>query len=394
MNVLRTADQRFTRWLTAPEPNAAGRMSLFRILYGLFYLWNVRPLMSFHWRYHQLPATDWHPIPTIRWLNPAPPDVWQMQALDMLLIGSLVFLIAGLRTRWATLMILLSGALLAIIHYSFQGKIDHGGTFMFVYIPAVMLFSRWNSNYSLDAFLKKRATDPKDTHWLYIWPVRVLLILLSFMFFGAGYSKLISGQWLTDPQLFPNLLLTHNVVAIMRDVPPNPLSPIVASIPVLSLALQFSGVLFELFFPLALFNRRLCGFFIAAAVVFHGFNYFFLTINARGLLIVYLMFVDWQRLYERWLPFKRISWPRWLTSPAVIAGLMVAAVGLTLALLTNGNPLVRLLKAQTTWTIATPIGLFLMLKYGLAFLRQDVLGSLRTLLHSSGRATRSAAHPR
>ena len=29
------------RWFTASEPAAAGRMGLFRILFGLFYLWHL-----------------------------------------------------------------------------------------------------------------------------------------------------------------------------------------------------------------------------------------------------------------------------------------------------------------------------------------------------------------
>jgi hypothetical protein len=42
MSLLRSINTRINSWLTDPEVNAAGRMSLFRIIYGVFYLWVTR----------------------------------------------------------------------------------------------------------------------------------------------------------------------------------------------------------------------------------------------------------------------------------------------------------------------------------------------------------------
>jgi hypothetical protein len=370
--MLRSLDQRFTRWLTKPEANAAGHMSLYRIVFGLFYLWNFGSVTGFAGRFEGLTARDWSPVDSIRWLNPAPPTPLTLQVLGVILVIGLALLIIGFQTRLALLTVLISGVLLIGVLYSFQNKIDHSNTFMVAYIPVIMLFGRWNSNYSVDAWLQKRrrgiAVDSQNDSWVYIWPMRAILILLAFMFFGAGYSKVMAGQWLTDPNVMSNTLLAHNVVAVSRGIPANPLNPVLAGIPPVAIALQLSGLAFELCFPLALINHRFRNFFIATSVVFHVFNYFFLTISASPLIIVYLMFVDWQALYERWWPLKSM--------PAVSKQMMIAlAIGFTalVAVLWWGtNPIARIINSHRLWVIATPVSLFFMAKYGIAILRCDI----------------------
>jgi hypothetical protein len=374
MNILRTLDQRFTHWLTNPETNAAGGMSLYRIVYGLFYLWDFGSITAYARRFEGLTARDWNPLDSIRWLNPAPPTTLALHILGVVLIIGLVLLTIGWQTRLSTLVVLVSGVMLTGVLYSFQ-KIDHSNTFIVAYIPVTMLFGRWNSNYSVDAWFKRRrgiTVDPRNDSWIYIWPMRVTLILLAFMFFGAGYSKVMAGQWLTDPNVMSNTLLAHNVVAVGSGRPANPLNPLLAGIPPVALVLQLSGIAFELFFPLALINHRFRNFFIATAIMFHAFNYFLLTVSASPLVIVYLMFIDWQALYDRWWPFKSIT----VQSTRVMIALVIAIPALVTAIWWNTNALSWIVNSQRIWIAAVLIAPFFMVKYGIAVLRHDVIGPL------------------
>lgn len=373
-------DQIVTRWLTRPQSNAAGRLSLFRIVYGLFYLWTT----SYHTRYEMwyggVDRLDWSPIVTFRWLIPTPPDVQLLQVLSFILVFSLALLTLGFLTRWATLSVLITGTILVGIQYSIAGKIDHSNTFLVSYIPAIMLFSRWNALYSVDALLgRDSATSASDSSWEYAWPLRAILLLLSLMFCGSAYLKIMGGQWLTDTQLMSRVLLTHNVVAITRSTPPNPLNPLIAGLPVVPQILQYSGLLFELTFPLALLNDRFRNFYVATAVVFHSFNRYFLTVSATPLLIVYLAFVDWQMLYKR-LKLSKLNLQigQHLSRPALIILSIMIAV-LTTIIWNGTNPLGYIFHGPTMWYLAAIMGLVFMVRYAILIFRQDVVTRFRRL---------------
>jgi hypothetical protein len=235
---------------------------------------------------------------------------------------------------------------------------------MVAYIPAIMLFSRWGSTYSLDALLKGRrgeSVNPRDDSWQYIWPMRAVLLLVALMFLGAGYFKLRGGQWFTDMDLFPRILLSQNAIAAVNSTA-NPLNPVIARIPLIHVPLQFGGILFELLFPLALFNRTVRNLFVSAGLLFHAFNLYFLSINAFAIIIMYLTFVDWQAVYDRWWPFKSGAYLHRLSSPALI-GLTLALAAIVPFLWQEIN-LIRpplgqaLLSPVSIWYLVTPIALF------------------------------------
>jgi hypothetical protein len=365
MSILRSINGAINGWLTAPEVNAAGRMSLFRIVYGLFYLWHVRPL-SYYAVWTEIPGDQWSPIATFAHFNIGRPNPLLFEVAPVVLIASLVLLIIGFRTRLATSLVLISGIFLTGSYYSFTGKVDHADTFLVAYIPAIMLFSRWGSNYSLDALLQEREgrqINASDSSWVYSWPMRAVLLLLALMFFGAGYFKLRAGQWLTDMDLLPRLLTTQNAIAVMRSLDPNPFYPWIANTPWVHIPLQFGGVFFELFFPLTLLSHRLRNLFVSSGVLFHAFNTFFLGINAYPMIIIYLTFVDWQAIYARWWPFHLGKRVKQLPTPALI-GLALLLAGIVPVLWKETN-LLRppgdfggILTPVTIWYFAIPLALY------------------------------------
>lgn len=362
----------FDRWLTAPEPNAAGRMSLFRIVYGVFYLLTLPTLTSYTRLYGSLPAEEWRPVASIRWLNPPPPHPLLLQALPLVLVAALVLLIVGWQTRLATAGVLVAGVVLSAVYYGYYGILEHSDTFLVAYIPAVMLFSRWDRPYSIDALLRQRRgtppVDPHDESWVYIWPLRALLLLLSFLFFGAGLVKLAGGYWLTRMDTLSSFLLDANVAAARTLRAPNPLNPALAGLPWLLIPLQFGAMLFELAFPLSLLNRRLRTFFVAGAVLMHTFILVFMHIEFYSLLIVYMLFVDWQAVLGRWLPAQ--SPLKQTPTPVLIAGSVALAALVTL--LATQVSFAHLLPEYVLSGTAFVVALGCALWSGIAIVRHDL----------------------
>ena len=94
----------FFGWLNAPVANAAGRLGLFRIVYGLFYLWylatqspgmiGITPNSFYEW-----------PITILQgW--PMPPSVAFIENIESLLAGCLVLLTIGCWTRTMNVLVL------------------------------------------------------------------------------------------------------------------------------------------------------------------------------------------------------------------------------------------------------------------------------------------------
>ncbi|MBC7871834.1 MAG: HTTM domain-containing protein [Chitinophagaceae bacterium] len=286
------------RWLTQPEKNAAGRMSLFRIVFGLSYLWFLSGFS--YTALYAVPPTDFAPVALGLWAKTRPSLVF-FNLSEMVLIGALVLLIAGYKTRWMTWIVLITGVILEALRFSY-GKIDHNTQFLIFFIPFFMAFAHWGSHYSLDSLLNKRKgrsnVSAANTSWRYIWPAYVLLLFLAFLYFTAFFYKIVRGNWLVDTQLIATLIREGNLTYSFRTGRENPLNVLLLSVPFLPTVMQWMALAFEGLFPLVLFNKSLRNFFLASAVIFHAFNWFVLNINFMPLIVTYALFIDWQRLYD------------------------------------------------------------------------------------------------
>ncbi len=360
MNVFCWLEERVNAWLTAPEANAAGRLSLFRILFGLTYLWILSPL--YHVELAQIPLIEWQPLTFVEWLFAAPPGPEFYLVIEVLLAVSLVLLVVGFHTRLATLGVLVFGLPLDLLVYSF-GKVSHGSLFLTFYAPLFLLFSHWGSNYSIDSFLRSRHGKPtvnsKDDSWRFYWPARAILVMLALLFLTAGYIKLWGGSWLPRPNFVRDLILQHNLMNVTeRGFPASPFGVLVAQSPLIYEPMRFMAVLFETLFPLALLKRRLQYLFITTAILFHIFNTFALMVLVPHMLIIYGVFVDWQALYERFWPKKLTLIPLMerLSTPVLIT--TITGLALLVGLLWNGSTFLRPILASINpfliWVIVTP----------------------------------------
>lgn len=346
------------RWLTQPEDHAAGRLGLYRIVFSLFYLWRLSG--SNLTDLGHASTVGWKPIFVDRFLTGAPPAGFFEIALFGL-VFSLVLLLIGYHVRLMTTLVLVLGVTIEVFRFSF-GKVDHDTLFLVFYVPLFMSLSRWGDTYSLDAHLKTRRGQPKvepsASSWRFAWPMRATLLMLSMLFASAAYWKLTHGSWSQNPMTLANLLLTVNVGAAAGGDTPQFLRVLPAQIPTLSGMMQAGMLAFESLFFLSLFNRSVRNWFVSLAVIFHAFNLLLMNVTFAPQLAAYLLFVDWQAVYSRWIP-ERVRPARLnrLTPRSAVG------IALTVALLWVLTPLARpifqlggLLTPTTLWYWALPFG--------------------------------------
>jgi hypothetical protein len=332
---LRVVHAWLERWLASPEPRAAGRLGLFRILYSLFYLWHLSWIHAAD--LGRLPPASWHPVGVLRLFGVEAPSM-APAVLEPLLVGLLVLLMVGLWVRGMTAAVLVSGLLLETFHGSY-GKVEHSTVFPVFYIPLFMTASTWGESWSLDALLQRRTdgtvarTDDGD--WRNAWPIRATLFMLVALFASATVAKCVFGGWVVGANTVPNLLLDKNVEAVLNGVPINPLAPLVATTPPLSQACRWGLLLFEALFMVVLLGGPVRDAYLALALVFHALNGLLLVVTFTPILITYALFVDLHGMARRLEPL--LAWPARVLDRTPSALLVWSAIGLALLVAASWN---------------------------------------------------------
>jgi hypothetical protein len=350
-------------WLTAREPNAAGRMGLFRIAFAAFYLWHL----SYHFavnlaglipEYHsRVLLIDWIPAHSL--------TAWQLQLVESALVSALIVLMAGCWTRLATLAVLLLGTIYEAWYISLDS--EHASVLLVFYIPLFMfLGDTWGDTYSLDAVARRSAgeapVDLSDSSGRLFMPAQAVLVVLVALFLTSAISKLgPGGTWPKTTHLVADFLLDKNVKAARQGLPLNYLAPTIAQTPALYVPLQYSIVLLEASFVLALFGRRLRAAVLSTAFLFHAVNALVLVVTFTPVLIVYLLFIDLQAIRERIVARRLAAFDR---VPIVMLIVVTSAAALAVGLLWNSSVDVRglinlggLLDWRTIWYPPLPFAL-------------------------------------
>jgi hypothetical protein len=351
---------RVDAWFRAPEPNAAGRMGLYRILFGLFYLWHLSIFdlsilsgMPGDFRRTSIHLFDWLP----RFESPL-----VFSALDGLLVAALVLLILGLRTRAVTLVVLIAGVVREALLTGVD--LENSNVFLVFYIPLFMfLASGWGDTYSIDASRRRQSegnlVEPSDDNGAYYFGARAVLVILALLFTTSPlFKSLGSGTWLSVHDLLSNLMLQRSVRSVELGLTANPFAPWLASHPPLPYLLQLGILAFEGSFFLALFHRDWRDFYLALAMIFHSINAFFLVVSFTPILIVYGLFVDWEGCVRRFglekSPLTRIP------AGAASATALVAAISFALFWNSGGRELPNLwglLDWRSMWVPILPLAI-------------------------------------
>ena len=102
-----------------------------------------------------------------------------------------------------------------------------------------------------------------------------------------------------------NLLSDKNIEAVLAGLRPCPLWPFVVASPLMSASFRVGLLLFEGLFVLVLLGGQVRAAYLAAALIFHALCALLLVVTFTPILIVYALFVDWQKVVARVAPHMR-----------------------------------------------------------------------------------------
>jgi hypothetical protein len=171
----------------------------------------------------------------------------------------------------------------------------------------VLAFSRAGDAWSIDAM--RRAARDRDARSPqpsseYQWPVQLILVALSLVFFAAGFAKLrASGiQWITSDHLA--ILLDRVQYHISDAEPVLPWGSTVARIPFAANLMALTTIVFETGYPIALFSRRLRPVMILGGIGLIVGIRVLMGPTFENFLLINLFWVPWDRV-EGWVRARK-----------------------------------------------------------------------------------------
>jgi hypothetical protein len=284
---VRSGRERWLRfWLDPVAPSALGCCRA--LACGAFLL--------LYWRFD---ATGWTEVSPVFWmptslfarvgllaLSPA-----RLGALQILWKAALGLAAVGFRTRASTLMAFILGAGLLGLPHNF-GKVHHKDAIV-VLVLGILAVARCGDAWSVDRLIARArggaAAAPLAASGEYRWPVRLVQVLVTLVFLGAGVSKLRQSglEWIFSENL-RFLLLERR----------RPLGLWVAQYGWLCQLLAGVTVAVELASPLALFGRAVRRLLIPTLFAMQVGIYLLMGTSFTEFMVAYLFWVPWDRIVD------------------------------------------------------------------------------------------------
>ena len=361
------------RWFLRPEPGAAGTMGLYRVLFAAGYLWYRALIPASMLVGATDDGSDFLATRVLRKLHVPDPSP---DFLSWVLVGSLVALLLGWRTRWATAAVLVSGCWLELGFATLSQERSH--VFLVFFVPLFFLIGGdWGSTWSLDALRRPapERVDPDDGDGRFLVPMRGVLVVLSLLFAHAVLVKTTGrGNWLEEPGLMAEVVTRKVVKREVYGYAAIPLAAWFVTHPAVHQPARFGVLLFETSFPLALASAGLRRFMSWAALAFHGVNALALLVTFTPMLFVYPAFLRLQAVAAvaagRGCPTRsrrRSAVNCFATAAAdasaarfhaaVAAALLIFVVAWHVTPLPRAVTLDGKLDWHTIWWVATPVAL-------------------------------------
>ncbi len=141
-----------------------------------------------------------------------------------------------------------------------------------------------------------RRGSPPQNRGDYRWPVVLIQILFAQIYFFSGYAKLVTSGlgWMEARNIQRYLILLNQYLGFPRAST----AYVLAEFPLLCGAIAWTGMLFDLTFPVALFAPRTRWVIIPLAAFFHAANGWFFRILFQDAILL-LLFVDWDPVFQR-----------------------------------------------------------------------------------------------
>jgi hypothetical protein len=237
----------------------------------------------------------WMPIPLFRYMHL---PVLSHEVIEILQVAwkvALGFSCVGLLSRISTFTSFVLGVYLLGLPNNF-GKTHHMDAIL-VLVMGILALSRCGDSWSIDQLIRKARhnDDPLANPPLfsgeYRWPVRLVQVLITLIFFGAGVSKIRhSGlDWILSDNLAFLLLERNRALGVE-----------IAQHAWVFKLLATGTVVAEVGFPLVLINRILRFILVPGMFMIQIGIIILMGINFKQLMICYLFWVPWDRV-GKWL---------------------------------------------------------------------------------------------
>lgn len=210
-----------------------------------------------------------------------------------ILIISCVFSMIGLLTQWSILLFTLSAFYLFGVTQLF-GKVNHNH--YFVWFPAILAFSGCGDVLSLDYLVKTRKA--KDQFKLpsgkkYGRALASIWLLIGIIYFFPGFHKIWENgfDWVLSDN-FSNIIHLR-IFELSSWAQPLP----VQNYPILCVILAAFTILFEIGFIFIITQPKYRLLAVLTGTLFHLGTWLILNIFFQFLLVAYLSFVNWEKVF-------------------------------------------------------------------------------------------------
>ena len=226
-----------------------------------------------------------------------------MLVLQTAMVISLALSTAGFLTSISTktsflLVLFYQGVLRSFGHFNHDEMLG-------VYCLAVLAFTPCGDNFSLDHWLRR--TRNERPLWAYAYPILLMQLLMAWVYFSSALIKLrVAGMKYLSVDNLPALAIFHSL-----DNLHDTHFKLAFWLPQIRSYLPYAVglvLLWELFFPLAVFWRRARWLILGVGVVFHLSTLFVMNIFFPHQLLLYLLFIDWDAVALRCtVPSRTVS---------------------------------------------------------------------------------------
>lgn len=268
-------------------PEGLGLLRIFTALFLLFFL--IPGGGTAHYQFlSSLPSDFYAPPPGPMMLFDSFPGLVTFQVLQTAVILSVLMILVGYHTKWASIItglivLMLQGFIFSV------GKIDH--EILVAIVPIILAYSNWGAAFSIDSL---RNDSNKKTE---SWPLTLLALFIGFMMFTAGFPKILGGWLDVSTQAAQSHLLNQFYVRERQDL----LAEIAVqwNNPVLWELLDWATVLFEIGFLISILRVAWFRLLVGIAVFFHFSTMMIMNIAFLPNFIAYAVFLNWDALYRR-----------------------------------------------------------------------------------------------
>jgi hypothetical protein len=245
--------------------------------------------------YGELPASFYNTLPLFRLLHIPILSVRYLAMLEGAFKLALLGACLGKFTRLSTFTAAITGSYLLAVPNNF-GRAGHGDGVIIILLW-VLAFSYCGDAWSLDRRGANHASPPRPRGGYsgeYTWPIRMVWVLMSLVYFGAGFTKLhASGlAWVTSD----NMAMTFLAHQVNNSNPLLDWGQHLARLGWFSKGLAGFTLILELGFPLALFNRSARKLWVPGMFLAHVGIALLMGVIFSQFMYTYIFWVPWSRL--------------------------------------------------------------------------------------------------